>query len=467
MPLSDFRIPAAYATIAADPRPVAVMQAPLGWRNSFGVLGPEKTLLQYYQSAHGKPMLGGNTSRAPDFKMAYFERQPYFKALTEIEFGRPITDELRAAAIAQAPELAALYNIGYVLLFPPVEQRPPYSDTWQETWTFIKETMPLEAEPFWTGQGIEAYRVRIPQQPASLDLDLGAEPSLPNRGEGWEEGDAGEIYGRSALWATAEESRFFFALGEVEPAATYRVAMAAHPFAWPDGPSQAVRLLVNGAHVGDAQPLPPGWSEPVWEIPGAMLTEGLNRLSLQWDYSAAPRAVLGGSRAIGSTGATLPVDVDLKAFADGGFIALFDEQGAQTDASAGRRGVNVTVLDGASGAVLSKQGFDTAANEFESRALAEHLAALPPGAQVLIASSGDAGAFLTQDVVDALRAVGADVTLEALRGNYFAVAGVQGAEPGQAVVVIDPADAFLRISLERDRRPLAAAVDWLRVEKTE
>ncbi|MGL4649126.1 MAG: hypothetical protein ACRC1H_06945, partial [Caldilineaceae bacterium] len=111
LPLSDFRIPAAYAEIAADPRPVSVLQAPLGWRNSFGVLGPEKTLLQYYQSAHGKPMLGGNTSRAPDFKMEYFARLPYFEALTEIEFGRPISDELRAAALAQAPDLAALYNI--------------------------------------------------------------------------------------------------------------------------------------------------------------------------------------------------------------------------------------------------------------------------------------------------------------------------------------------------------------------
>jgi hypothetical protein len=48
----------------------------------------------------------------------------------------------------------------------------------------------------------------------------------------------------------------------------------------------------------------------------------------------------------------LPIDADLKAFADGGFIALFDEAtGAQSDGSAGRRGVNLTVLDPATGAV--------------------------------------------------------------------------------------------------------------------
>lgn len=465
LPLSDFRVPAAYATIAADPRPVSVLQAPLGWRNSFGVFGPEMTLLQYFQSGHAKPMLGGNTSRAPDFKMEYFERLPYFQALADIQFGRPISDELRAAAVAQAPQLAALYNIGYVLLHPPVPNRPPYTDTWQETWAFIKATLPLEAEPFWTEAGIEAYRVLPAALPDAVELDLGADPTLPNRGEGWEESDAGTIYDRSALWALEDESRLFVALGQVELESTYRVTLAAHPFAWPGGPQQSARLEVNGGTFGAAQPLAPAWGELTWEIPGSALQEGLNRLSVHWGYSAAPRDVLGGSRAVGSTGATLPVDVDLKAFAGGGFIALFDEAGAQSDASAGRQGVNVTVLDGQAGTVRSQAGFDTTANAFESDALAAHLAVLEPGALVLVASSGDAGAYLNQAAVDALRALGADVTLAGLQGTYFAIAGVQGAAPGTAAQAVDASEAFLRISLDRDRRPLAAAVDWLRVER--
>ncbi len=77
-----------------------------------------------------------------------------------------------------------------------------------------------------------------------------------------------------------------------------------------------------------------------------------------------------GSRAIGSTGADLPIDADLKAFADGGFMALFDETGEQSDGSAGRRGVNVTVLDPQSGAVRDKAGFDTTASAAESLRLA-------------------------------------------------------------------------------------------------
>jgi hypothetical protein len=110
------------------------MQVPLGWRNSFGVLGPERTLLQYYQTAHGKPMLGGNISRAPDFKMTYFERIPFFNALTQIEFGAEVAPETLEAAQAQAAELMYLYNTEYVLLYPPIPERFPYADHWQSAW---------------------------------------------------------------------------------------------------------------------------------------------------------------------------------------------------------------------------------------------------------------------------------------------------------------------------------------------
>ncbi len=208
MTLTDMRVPAVYAQIAADPRPVAVMQLPLGWRNSFGVFGPEATILQWYQSAHAKPMLGGNISRAPDFKMEYFKRLPYFQAITEVQFGREISPELMEAARAQAPALMRLYNVGYVLLYPPVAGRPPYSDTWQAAWDFAKETLPLEDAPFWTGDGIEAYRVLLPEAATSFALDLGDVDSLPYRGDGWDTGDSA-LDGANGVWATTRASTLY------------------------------------------------------------------------------------------------------------------------------------------------------------------------------------------------------------------------------------------------------------------
>jgi len=159
----------------------------------------------------------------------------------------------------------------------------------------------------------------------------------------------------------------------------------------------------------------------------------------------------------------LPIDADLKAFADGGFIALFDETGQQSDASAGRRGVNLTVLDPRTGAVLDKAGFDTTASAAEGERLVDFVAGIEVGAPVLVASYGDATAYLSEDALAALNSLGAALTMEEVRGQFFAIAGVKAAAPGTAAQVIDANDAFVRISLNRDRRPLAAAVDWVQI----
>jgi hypothetical protein len=468
LPLSDARVPALYNEIAADPRPVSVLQSPLGWRNSFGVFGPEKTLLQYYQTAHGKPMLGGNISRAPDFKLEYFQRIPYFQALTEIEFGRPVSPEMMAAASEQAADLAYLYNLGYVVLFPPIPQRFPYAHTWQQSWQFLKTTLPLEAEPFWAQDGIEAYRVAQPPGQDQFELDLGILGTFPYRGEGWDAAETDTVAEATASWATAHTGRIFLPLRQVDPAATYAVTVRLQPFVYPGSPNQTVSLTVNDT-VLDSRPLPPEWQVMTWRVPGSALLDGLNRLHFQWGYTASPRQVTPGDRQIGSTGVALPVDADLKAFAEGGFIALFEEAGEQIDASAGRRGVNVTVLapDTApdAGAVRASVGFDTTANAFESQALAQFIGQIEPGLPVLVVSYGNATAFLDEAAMAALQGLGADVSLDQLRGNYFALAGVQGAAPGSAAVVVDPVEAFLRISLNRDRRSLAAAVDWIRIAR--
>jgi len=82
--------------------------------------------------------------------------------------------------------------VGYVLFMPPIEQRFPYADTWQPTWDFAKETLPLEAEPFWAQDGIEAYKI-VQSNNTLLDkfsLDLGTSGTFAYRGEGW---DADEI----------------------------------------------------------------------------------------------------------------------------------------------------------------------------------------------------------------------------------------------------------------------------------
>ena len=303
------------------------------------------------------------------------------------------------------------------------------------------------------------------RQPDGRDqfyLNLGIAGTYPYRGEGWDAVEVDMPYAESAIWATGTQSRLFIALRQVDPEQTYRVQIRAHPFAYPAAPTQSVTLAVNGQSFA-TQPLADGWQELGWQVPGALLVNGLNRLELTWGYAAAPRAVIPGDRQIGATGVHLPIDADLKAFADGGFIALFDDTGEQINASAGRRGVNITVLDPESGAVLDKAGFDTTASAAESKKLAVFLERVPPGHPVLVATYGDAPAYLGEDALGALGTIGAALTADDVRGAHFAIAGVKNTSPGSAAQVVDANDAFLRISLNRDLRPLAAAVDWVRV----
>ena len=79
LPLSDFRIPSVYQRLAAETGDFTVLELPTGWRNGARVLGKSDVLImmqQWYQTAHGKRRLGGNTSRNPAYKFQYFSETP-------------------------------------------------------------------------------------------------------------------------------------------------------------------------------------------------------------------------------------------------------------------------------------------------------------------------------------------------------------------------------------------------------
>ena len=451
LPLTDARIPDAVQQLAALPEG-AVLQLPMGWRNSFGVVGAEDTRVQFYQSVHGKPILSGNTSRNPSIKFDYFQRLPLVQAITGQEFGTTPDATLLADAREQVNDLLTLWGVRYLMTTPPVPGRFPYADTWQATQQLALDLVPHDAAPIIDDGQVRVYSV-TPGAPLPLDLNFGARVTDAWRGEGWS-ADESDVGGVDGIWATAQKAHLLF---RSDDAAPRRLTLRAAPFTWSGAAPQSLRLMLNGRRVGDAT-LAEGWNEPVFEINPQ---PGINHLWLEFSRADSPRQHLGQAM-IGTTGIQAPVDIEVHSF-DQAYISLTGPEALSVSASNGRRGYNITTLDPASGAIIDKQGFDTVANPYEVERLVDYLDHLPADQIVILATREGAGDFVSPELVSALRRLGSGLSDPAtLQNQAHAFVGLVGAAPGTASEVVQPDDAFLRIT--GDFRTLAAALDWLRVE---
>jgi hypothetical protein len=461
LPTTDARIPAVYEHIGAEPGEFAIMQLPLGWRNSFGVLGSEMTLLQYFQTAHGKPMLGGNISRAPAFKMDYFERIPLFKAITGLEMYQDVPSETDAAARAQAADLMALYDVRYLITSPPIAGRYPYQDTWQRTEAYALDVLPVEQPPVWESDGYRAYRIRQPEIDFPLRVDVGLAGAEAYLGGGWDVRTDEQPYNATANWATDRVADIYMPLPAAEDV-TLRLSLA--PLTYEGAPAQDVTISVNGAQVLKDRALSPGWQTVEAAIPASVTRRGPNRIRLEFAHAASPRKVFADpeSRAvIGTTGTSSPVNIEAHAFTEA-YITTTDGAGATHDASAALDGYNVAVIHPRTGRIVDVRGFDTVSGTAGADALAAYLQRVRKGYIVAAATKGSAGR-LNQAAVDALQNIGSRATDPTeLTGMAHAIVGVKGAAPGAAEEQIASTDAYLRVG--GDFRSLAAALDWVEID---
>jgi hypothetical protein len=300
LPLTDARIPEVCYQIGAEPGHFAVLQLPMGWRNSFGTLGSERTQAQYYQAAHHKPIIGGNISRNPPFKFEYFRRISLFKSITALELYEEVDAPTRERDKVLAPELMYLYDVRYLLILPPIPGRLPYADTMTRTVDYALEVLPLEPEPVYNRHGVLAYRVIQPPPRTDFIIDFGLEETEMYRGEGWSWNE--EIGSVSANWAMAQRARVFIPLHKM---GDYRLTIAALPFSYQGTPPQRVNIMMNGYPVSELS-LTANWAPYEVDIPSTVIRYGLNEITLHFSHLASPQDVLPGS----SDQRTLAVAVD-------------------------------------------------------------------------------------------------------------------------------------------------------------
>ncbi|MFB0536536.1 MAG: hypothetical protein ACETWR_16315, partial [Anaerolineae bacterium] len=286
LPLTDARIPEICYQIGAEPGHFAILQLPMGWRNSFGTLGSERTQAQYYQAAHHKPIISGNISRNPPFKFEYFRRISPLKSITALELYKEVDAATRERDTVLAPELIYLYDVRYLLILPPIPGRLPYADTMTRTVDYALEVLPLEPEPVYDRDGVLAYRVIQPPPRTDFVIDFGLEETEMYRGEGWSWNE--EMGGVSANWATAHQARVFIPLRQE---GDYKLTLAALPFSYQGVPPQKVQVTMNGHPVSELS-LTANWAPYEVDIPSTVIRYGLNELTLHFSHLASPQDVL-------------------------------------------------------------------------------------------------------------------------------------------------------------------------------
>jgi hypothetical protein len=110
-------IPAIYQTIARDPRPqIRVLELPVGVRDGTSSIGDFSARTQYFQSAHGKAIIGGYLSRVSPRRRLAIRRAPVLNALFALSEGQALTPEQDAAAHLRADEFLRRSRLGYVVI---------------------------------------------------------------------------------------------------------------------------------------------------------------------------------------------------------------------------------------------------------------------------------------------------------------------------------------------------------------
>jgi hypothetical protein len=115
-PLFAAAIPSIYHTIAADPRPVRVLQLPFGVRDGVSSAGNFTARYQYFQTFHGKRLIGGYLSRISRKRLTDVRAQPTLDALITLSEGGTLTPEHAAFVRGRGPRFVTRSNLAYVVI---------------------------------------------------------------------------------------------------------------------------------------------------------------------------------------------------------------------------------------------------------------------------------------------------------------------------------------------------------------
>ena len=292
---------------------------------------------QWYQTYHGRPLLGGNTSRNPEHKFQYFLEHPVFGVLAALQDGRPVSDQDFHLAQTLAPDLLRFLNVHTVLVH---RDRVPPDFEQSLTQLLMLDLVSVQDE-------IAQYEAHWPQERATATISADDPEMTTYLRQGW--GDASLWEETPAVWATRPESQLLLP-GYTDSTDIYLTLAS---------PAENTLSFTLDGQPLTRQTLQPGLNHLVLPLPAS--PDGFpHRLDIRADHTFDPSQLLASSpsRLIGSTGVESPVHITVRsAGKDTGDFGHIYVNGV--DLSPNQRGYNLVALDPTTGDLLEAAAFDT------------------------------------------------------------------------------------------------------------
>ena len=109
-------MPDVYRIIAADPRPIRVINLPFGLKDGLSARGAFSARYQLFQTVHEKALIGGYLSRLPDGAIGRYRRNIVVRTLLRLSEGTPLDPGMEDEALRVAPEFIRRTHVAYVVI---------------------------------------------------------------------------------------------------------------------------------------------------------------------------------------------------------------------------------------------------------------------------------------------------------------------------------------------------------------
>lgn len=115
-PMYSAAIPSIFKRVAAAPDDAVVLNLPFGIRDGTFSIGDFSAQTEFFQTAHGKTLMGGYLSRVSERRRRELRAEPVLDALATLSERRALMAEQRQALFAGASGLVERFHIAFVVI---------------------------------------------------------------------------------------------------------------------------------------------------------------------------------------------------------------------------------------------------------------------------------------------------------------------------------------------------------------